>query len=119
MKGFSKNLFINKSERKAQKMCEMLNNYFQDRVEKVELFGKVMTNPESFEIRFIAYNYFSVCFTSEINFGCSILYGDKRMWLPNSQCNWETADFDVFFRELQQELEMRIPDKFLKARGWL
>ena len=30
-----------------------------------------------------------------------------------------TADFDVFFKELKQEIELRIPDKFLKAKGWL
>ena len=27
--------------------------------------------------------------------------------------------FDVFFMELQKELELRIPDKYLQAHGWL
>jgi len=27
----------------------------------------------------------------------------------------ELADFDVFFKELERELKLRIPDKFLKA----
>ena len=119
MKRFIKNIFLNKTEKKVQMVSEMINNYFQNRVENIELYGKVLTNPESFEIRFIAYNYFSVSFTYEIEFGCSILYGDSHLWLQNSQHNWETADFDIFFQELQQELELRIPDKFLESRGWL
>ena len=31
----------------------------------------------------------------------------------------DEADFDVFFMELQKELELRIPDKYLQAHGWL
>ena len=30
----------------------------------------------------------------------------------------EEADFDVFFKELERELKLRIPDKFLKAHRW-
>ena len=26
---------------------------------------------------------------------------------------------DVFFEELKEELELRIPDKYLKAHGWM
>lgn len=30
----------------------------------------------------------------------------------------EVADFAVFFKELERELKLRIPDKFLKAHRW-
>jgi hypothetical protein len=30
----------------------------------------------------------------------------------------ELADFDVFFKELERELKLRIPDKFLKVHRW-
>jgi len=38
--------------------------------------------------------------------------------LSNSQQWWEEADFDVFFKELERELKLRIPDKFLKVHRW-
>ena len=39
--------------------------------------------------------------------------------LNNSQEWWDEANFDDFFEELQKELELRIPDKYLQAHGWL
>ena len=30
----------------------------------------------------------------------------------------ELADFDAFFKELERELKLGIPDKFLKAHRW-
>lgn len=37
--------------------------------------------------------------------------------LENSQKWWEEADISVFLEELQQEIELRIPEKFLEAKG--
>ena len=51
-------------------------------------------------------------------FGCCISAGEYGLSLENSQKWWDTADFDVFFDDLERELELRIPDKFLKAKGW-
>ncbi len=51
-------------------------------------------------------------------FGCCISYGERTVALSNSQQWWEEADFDVFFKELERELKLRIPDKFLKAHRW-
>ena len=31
---------------------------------------------------------------------------------------WDETDFDKFFKELQSEIELRIPDKYLEAKGW-
>ena len=77
-------------------------------------------NQRTFSDEFKAYDYFPVRITYEKGrFGCSIVYGDKLISLQNSQQWWDEADFDLFFKELQTELELRIPDKFLEAHGWL
>ena len=44
------------------------------------------------------------------------IFGEKLIALNNSQEWWDEADFDVFFMELQKELELRIPDKYYKKR---
>lgn len=40
------------------------------------------------------------------------------MKLKLSQELWDFSKFDLFLDELQEELELRIPDKFLKKHGW-
>ena len=52
------------------------------------------------------------------SFGCCIVTGEMGVGLDNSQQWWDKADFDIFFKELKEEIELRIPDKYLIAKGW-
>lgn len=77
-------------------------------------------NRREFRVEFTAYNYFPVRFNYDLGgMGCSISFNNRTIGLSNSQEWWDNADFDLFFKELQTELELRIPDKYLKANGWL
>lgn len=51
--------------------------------------------------------------------GYNICFGNRIIELENSQKMVDEADFNILFAELQKELELRIPDKYLKANGWL
>ena len=76
-------------------------------------------NNRAFSVEFTAYDYFPIRLNYERGrFGCCILYGERTVALSNSQQWWEEADFAVFFKELERELKLRIPDKFLKAHHW-
>ena len=76
-------------------------------------------NNRAFSVEFAAYDYFPIRLNYERGrFGCCISYGERTVALSNSQQWWEVADFDVFFKELERELKLRIPDKFLKAHRW-
>lgn len=44
--------------------------------------------------------------------------GNKKIPLKNSRKWYDKADMNTFFKELQEQLELRIPDKFLKYNGW-
>ena len=77
-------------------------------------------NHRAFSIDFEAYNYFVIRLNyDQGRFGCNIISGERMIALNNSQGWWDEADFDVFFKELQKELELRIPDEYLRAHGWL
>lgn len=77
-------------------------------------------NHRAFSSTFKAYDFFMVRLNYDRgNFSCCICTGGIEFGLDNSQKYWDTADFDVFLEELKQEIELRIPDKFLKAKGWL
>lgn len=101
-------------------IVDMLINKFEDKVQDFEIFNIVETPYKAFSIRFTAYNYFIVLFNYDRGLiGCSIQYGENNfIGLKNSQEWYEKADFDIFCKELQEQLELRIPDKFLEANGW-
>jgi hypothetical protein len=48
---------------------------------------------------------------------CTILTGGYPI-LVGTPREWDTIDFDKFFFLFQDELELRIPDKYLKAKGY-
>ena len=75
----------------------------------------------AFRVDFKAYDYFWVFANYDRGvFGCSIRQGEALFIPLNSSYQWwEKTDFTHYFEELQSELELRIPDKFLRARGWL
>ena len=77
-------------------------------------------NHREFSIDFEAYNYFAIRLNyDQGRFGCNIISGERMIALNNSQGWWDEADFDAFLIELQKELELRIPAKYLQAHGWL
>lgn len=92
-----------------------------DKVDKFCIFNvNDDVNHRAFSVDFEAYSYFVIRLNYDKGrFGCNILFGEKMIALNNSQEWWDEADFDVFFMELQKELELRIPDKYLQAHGWL
>ncbi|WP_455717670.1 hypothetical protein [Anaerosporobacter sp.] len=77
-------------------------------------------NHKSFSVEFSAYEYFPIVFNYDMGrMGYSICFGTRTIALENSQKWWDETDFSILLRELKEELELRIPDKFLKAHGWL
>ena len=105
----------------ATEMVDKMIEYFGNRVTEFVIAG-VINDPShrAFSITFKAYNYFVIRLNyNKGRFGCCVDFGEYGISLDNSQKWWDTADFDVFFKELKQEIELRIPDKFLEAKGWL
>lgn len=65
------------------------------------------------------YDYYNVILNYDRGrFGCHIMCGNKKIPLKNSRKWYDKADMNTFFKELQEQLELRIPDKFLKYNGW-
>lgn len=109
------------------KSIDMANRMIDQLIEKFDskMDDFVITNVDedvnhkAFNIDFTAYNYF-ICLISyeRGRFGCSIRNGEYYISLNNSQKWYDEANFDIFFKELKEELELRIPDKYLEAKGW-
>ena len=98
-------------------MCGYFHNKVKDFVVN-NLFDD--ESHRSFSIEFNAYDYFPVIFNYDMGrMGYNICFGDRMIELENSQKWWDEADFNILFAELQKELELRIPDKYIQANGWL
>src|SRR5699024_8573986 len=97
--------------------------------EMVGFSGDRMNNPaihdvtdepyQMFNITLEAYNYFYLTFSYNRSIiGCSGVLGKCGIELENSQQWYDKVDMNMFLKELQQQLELRIPDKFLEYNGW-
>lgn len=101
-------------------MVDTLASFFGEKICDFVSFNIEEKPYKTFSVRFKAYNYFIVLLNYDRGIlGCNIQFGEYGIGLPNSQKWFDKADFQVFCEELQKQLELRIPDKFLKANGWL
>lgn len=99
------------------KMCAYFENRIKDFVVK-DLNDD--ENYKSFSVEFSAYEYFPIVFNYDRGrIGYSICFGTRIIALENSQKWWDEADFGILLYELKNELELRIPDKYLLRHGWL
>ncbi len=112
---------LNDTHQMAIRFNTIAREKMGDKVDKFCIFNVYDdVNHRAFSIDFEAYNYFVIRLNyDQGRFGCNIISGDRMIALNNSQEWWDEADFDVFFKELQKELELRIPDEYLRAHGWL
>ncbi len=112
---------LSKTEKMAVEFSDKVREKFGERVADFCILDVIDDdNHRAFSVEFIAYNYFPIRMNYEKGrFGCCIFFGNQSIGLANSQKWWDEADINIFLRELKEELEIRIPDKFLKSRGWL
>ena len=112
---------LNDTHQMAIRFSTIAREKMGDKVDKFCIFNvNDDVNHREFSINFEAYNYFAIRLNyDQGRFGCNIISGERMIALNNSQEWWDEANFDVFFKELQKELELRIPAKYLRAHGWL
>lgn len=73
-----------------------------------------------FSIEFEAYNYFALILNYDRgSFGCAIIAGERGIGIDNSQKWYDKDKLSLFLHDLKEDLESRIPDKFLQRNGWL
>ena len=112
---------LNDTHQMAIRFSTIAREKMGDKVDNFCIFNVYDdVNHRAFSIDFEAYNYFAIRLNyDQGRFGCNIISGERMIGLNNSQGWWDEADFDVFLIELQKELELRIPAKYLRAHGWL
>ena len=99
----------------------LLSNYFDDKISAFTIYGQRNRPFVAFHMEFTLYNFYNIILNYERDsFGCAIIHSDKHgVSLPNSQKLYEKAELDIFVKELDEEIRLLIPDKFLQHYGWL
>lgn len=107
------------SETISYEIINRLSDYFQKRIDDFMVSEITDTPYIMFRIEFVMYKYFNVVLNYDRgSFGCSIINGNRYLPLENSQSWYDKADMNIFLKELEEQIKLRIPDKFLEFNGW-
>ncbi|WIW70885.1 hypothetical protein [Anaerosinus gibii] len=103
----------------ADSIMNILKNYFREKIDGFVISDATDIPYNMFSIEFRLYNYFPIILNYDRgSFGCAISYGEQGIALENSQRWYDEADMNVFVKELDEQIKLRIPDKFLDYYGW-
>lgn len=107
------------SDTLSDEIIEYLSDYFKEKLGSFSVYNLKDEPYKTFNITFDAYNYFIITFSyNRGSIGCSISQGKYGLNLETSQKWYDQVDMDIFLKELEQQIELRIPDKFLEFHGW-
>lgn len=96
-----------------------LSMYFEDKVDGYTIFNQIDKPHTEFSIAFSLYNFFNIILNYDRGrFGCNINFGDNGIEIENSQKWYDQSDMKMFCKELDEQIRLRIPDKFLIYNGW-
>ena len=106
----------------ARETRKIIRKVFTDKVETITAYD-IDDEPDhrAFKLNFAAYNYVWVEFDYE-NDCCEffiVLNEACKQTICNRTKFSEITDWDAYLTEIMKEIELRIPEKYLKAKGWL
>lgn len=93
---------------------------FGDRINNITLSSVTDEPYKMFSIKFTLYNYYIIAYNYDRgHFGCSILFGEDTVSLQ-SNIEWDDeCNYEIYWKEIDKLVRLRIPDKYLKEYGWL
>ena len=107
----------------ARKTRKKIREVFGDKVDTIAAYDIVEDpNHQMFKLNFAAYDYFWIQFNYDNDLcGFSIVLNDQfSVSLEDEMRSYMgTHDWEAYLKEIMAKIELRIPDKFLKAKGWL
>ncbi|MFX3617469.1 MAG: hypothetical protein ACE3JK_08065 [Sporolactobacillus sp.] len=107
------------SDTLSDELIDKLSNYFSNKIDDFMVFDATDTPYTMFKIEFVMYKFFIIVLNYDRGrFGCSITNGSHFIALDSSQKWYDKADMDIFLKELKEQIELRIPDKFLEHYDW-
>ena len=95
-------------------------NFFTNRITGIKI--EYMTEEPwwEFAITFRAYDYFNMRMNYDRGFfGWIVENGKYGYSIPTSITSLNEETIPLFLEEMKQGIELRIPDEYLKSKGWM
>ena len=109
-----------KANETAKDVIRTAKEILGEKIDNITLFNVTDEPYKMFSIKCTIYNYFVLVFNYDRgHFGCSIVYGNDAIALSNSMEWDDDCEFTIFWKEIDEQIKLRIPDKYLQAHGWL
>ena len=113
---------LNETGKFAVETSQMIQTHFGKRMDDTCIYDIIdEPNHHTFKLEFKAYDYFTIEFDYE-NDLCElfiVLTKEAKISLTKEPAIYsQISDWDSYLRGVMDEIELRIPDKFLKAKGW-
>ena len=107
----------------ARETRKKIRKVFTDKVDTITAYDIVdEPNHHTFKLKFRVYNFAGVKFQYENDlFEIYVFFnGDEGLLLSKENSHYsEISDWDSYLKEIMLEIESHIPEKYLKAKGWL
>jgi hypothetical protein len=123
MKGSGGVNMVKSMQELATEVSERIQKAFGDRASDMTIYDVVdVPNHHMFSIKFKAYDYYEAHFGYELSFTDFYIVISKGIGisLPKEKYDFGSiTNWDSYLKEIMAEIELRIPDEYLKEKGWL
>lgn len=114
---------LNNMDILSDEFFDIVKRVFKDKINGI-VFDDIVDEPNhhTFKLKFRIYNFAGVKFQYENDFFEIHVFfnGDEGLLLSKGNSRYsEISDWDSYLKEIMAEIELRIPDEYLKAKGWL
>ena len=114
---------LNKMKKLALDFSDIVEIVFKDKIDSI-VIDDINDEPsqQTFKLEFKAYDFFAIEFDYE-NDLCEffiVFTKEAKISLTKEPAVYsQISDWDEYLKGVMEEIELRIPDKFLQAKGWL
>ena len=109
----------NSAKESAREFIETAKKYFGNRVQGFSLYSVTDEPYKMFSLKFHAYEFYVVILNYDRgHFGCYISFGTDAIALESNKEWDDNGDLFDFWADIDEQLKLRIPDKYLIAKGW-
>jgi len=109
----------NNASDRAKDFIKAAKDLLGSKIQGISVYDITDEPYKMFSLKFTAYKYFVVVMNYDRgHFGCCISYGADAIGLDTNKQWDDNGDLTDFWKEIDLQLQLRIPDKFLTANGW-
>lgn len=100
----------------SNELMDFMSKYFNNKIGTFIITYQTDKPHTEFSFNFTIYNYFVIKLNYDRGrFGCSIIFGEAGLSIDISQKWYDQADLRTFCKELDDQVRLRIPDKYLNS----